>query len=68
MKDNDKAQFTRKAADNNGIVRINIPQEIANHLNLKPGETVGLQTEHSEEYGVYASFWNETRQEKQETE
>lgn len=62
MKDNDKANFTRKASDNNGTARINIPSEIAEHINLEPGDTISLQTEHSEEYGSYASFWNQTKQ------
>jgi len=63
MKDQDKAPFERTAINNNGLIRINIPKPIANHLGLKPGDTVGLQTEHSKEYGPYASFWNQTQQE-----
>lgn len=63
MKSKDKAQFQRKASDNNGSIQIIIPKQIAQHLNLEQGETVALQTEHSDEYGPYASFWNHTKQE-----
>lgn len=65
MKEDDKAEFTRTASNNNGSIQVNIPPEIAKHLNLEPGDTIGLQTEHSKDYGPYASFWNQTKQEQQ---
>lgn len=65
MKDQEKAQFSRKATNNHGTVRVNIPKEIANHLDLQPGDTISFQTEYSEQYEEYASFWNQTKQEEQ---
>ena len=62
MKEDDKAKFERTASDNNGSIKVNIPPEIAEHLNLEQGDTIGLQTEHSKDHGNYASFWNETEQ------
>lgn len=62
MKDKDKAKFKRTAANNNGSIQINIPPEIREHLNIQPGDTIKLQTEHSNQHGKYASFWNETVQ------
>lgn len=66
MKSNDKAEFTRKASDNNGGIQINIPPEIVKHLNIKKGDTISLQTEYSEKYGAYSSFWNQTKQKGEE--
>jgi hypothetical protein len=66
MKDNNKAQFKRTASDNNGGIQVNIPPEIAEHLNLEKGEKIGIQTEHSDKYGKYASFWNHSKQEQGE--
>jgi len=62
MKSKDKAQPTRKASDNNGTVQVNIPGILADHLNLEPGDTIAFQTEYSDQYGEYASFWNKTKQ------
>lgn len=62
MKDNDKAEFTRKATDNNGSIMVTVPPEIANHLDLEPGDKIGMQTEHSDIYKEYASIWNDTKQ------
>lgn len=60
--DNDKPQFYRKASDNNGTIRVNIPGKIAEHLNLQEGDTIAFQTEYTEKYGEYASLWNQTKQ------
>ena len=63
MKSNEKAEFERTASDNNGSTQVIIPTEIANHLDLKVGDSIGLQTEYSDEHGEYASFWNKSKQE-----
>jgi len=62
LKSNEKAEFERTASDNNGSIQVIIPSEIANHLDLEVGDSIGLQTEYSGEHGEYASFWNQTKQ------
>lgn len=57
-----KSIFKRKASDNNGTIRVNLPKEIAQHLDLKPGDTIAFQSEHSDDHGPYASFWNHSKQ------
>jgi S-adenosylmethionine hydrolase len=63
MKSKEKTTFKRTAIDNNGSVQINIPPEIAERLQIKPGNTIAIQSEYSDENGKYASFWNQSKQE-----
>jgi len=68
MKSKEKAQFKRKASDNNGTIRVNLPKQIRQHLNLEEGEQIAFQTEHNEEHGPYASFWNPKQQGEQKND
>jgi hypothetical protein len=62
MKDKDKVQFKRKVSNNNGTCQVNLPAELAQHLELEAGESeVKMQSEHGE-HGVYISAWNPEQQ------
>lgn len=64
MKDDQKLHFTRTASNNNGGIQINIPPALVKHLNIQPGDKIKLQSEHNQQHGKYASFWNPKQQNK----
>jgi len=66
MKDAAKSIHRNEATDNNDYIRVQIPPQIAEHLNIQPRDTLAFQTEYSNEYGEYASFWNQTKQQGDE--
>jgi hypothetical protein len=59
---NGKIQFEVRARKNGNSLAITIPKPLREHNNIQEGDTVAIQAEHSEEYGSYTSFWNQSQQ------
>jgi hypothetical protein len=59
-----KPNYDRQAQENGDWIRVSIPPEIADHLNLEPGDTLRFQEEKGQ-HGPYASLWNPEQQEEQ---
>jgi hypothetical protein len=56
-----KANYDRTVQENGDWVRVSIPPEIAQHLDLQPGDTLRFQEEEGD-YGPYGSLWNPEQQ------
>lgn len=64
-----KPNFDRTVSENNGSwIKVAVPPEIEEHLDISKGDTLRFQKEEGE-YGNYASLWNPAQQKNQkETE
>lgn len=53
-------KITRTIADNNGILYLTIPKDLAEYLGLEKGTEVEIQDEDGK-HGQYASFWKKKK-------
>lgn len=57
--------FKRKASNNNGIVTVNLPTELAEFAGIKAGDELSLSG-YNKRYGKFIAIWNEESQKKEE--
>lgn len=63
-----RPNYDRTVSENNGSwIKVAVPPEIAEHLDLKEGSTLRFQEEEGE-HGNYASLWNPEQQKKNQKE
>lgn len=60
-----KPTYDRQAQPNGDWIRVSIPPEVADHLELSPDDTIRFQKEKGD-YGRYVSLWNPEQQEGEE--
>ena len=65
MKDEAKAQFNRTIHKNRESLRVYIPPELADHLELDKDSEIKMQAEHGP-HGPYFSVWNPEQQQEEE--
>jgi hypothetical protein len=60
---NNEITFKRKASNNNGIVTINIPTELAEFTEIKPGDEISFSG-YEKKRGKFIAIWKEKKQEE----